>query len=298
MLSAWVPFVARDLGFTAMLEMDDPRVRELAEIDRQMNLAGMLTLLLEGDDPQDLEDAARAVSERLSSRESIAYVVADPPVDWLTERAPWFVEREDFDAWVDAALQPGAIGATAQLLGRMKESERSLGELLGKGQRLVFVQMAVNPLNLELGASDFQDIQTHTREVLEPFGVEGRYAGMAAAAAQDQSHVLKTIGMLTPVSLLLVLGILRFAERRLKRLALVGAVMLVALGATTGATGLATGKLTAISGFFGIWSSALASTSRSTSWCGFVKNSRRAYRSPPRSRRRSAPRELGCSSGR
>jgi len=252
LLTATVPFIERDLGFLAMLEVDDPMVAELSEIDGMMNLGGALTLLLEADDPASLDAASLALEEDLASRSDIAHVIARPPTDWLIERAPWFVERADFDTWVDVASSPGALGRAAGFLGRMDSERQTLDQLLGEGQRLVLVQMVANPLAIEVAAPDFPEIEEATQEILKPFGVVGSYAGIAAAGAQDQIHVFGIIAMLTPASLLLVLLILRLAERRISRLLLVGLAMLVALGAGTGATGLVTGKLTAISGFFGI----------------------------------------------
>jgi predicted RND superfamily exporter protein len=252
LLTATVPFIERDLGFLAMLEVDDPMVAELSAIDAMLNLAGGLTLLLEGGDEEQLEAAAFALETELAARPDVAQVIARPPSDWLEVRAPWIVDRGDFDAWTEVALHPGALGGAADLIGRMQERRQTLDQLVGDGHRLVFVQMTVNPLSLELAAPDFPAIEAATEEILKAHGVRGAYAGIAAAGAQDQVHVIGIITMLTPLSLLLVLVILRLAERRVSHLLLVGAAMLVALGAGTGASGLITGKLTAISGFFGI----------------------------------------------
>jgi predicted RND superfamily exporter protein len=252
LLTATVPFIDRDLGFLAMLEVDDPMVAELSAIDAMLNLAGGLTLLLEGGDEQQLEAAALALETELSARPDVAQVIARPPSDWLEVRAPWIVDQADFNAWTEVALHPGALGGAADLIRRIQERRQTLDQLVGDEHRLVFVQMTVNPLSLEMAAPDFPAIEAATQDILEPYGVRGAYAGIAAAGAQDQVHVFGIITMLTPLSLLLVLLILRLAERRVSHLLLVGAAMLVALGAGTGAAGLITGTLTAISGFFGI----------------------------------------------
>ena len=252
LLTASIPFIPLDLGFTGTFNMDDPKVSELVQLDREMNFGGVLTLLLEGSDAAALEQAAREVEEVLEARADVTRVVSGPPEDWLSARAPWLVDREDFDTRLEVAITPGSVSRAATLTTRLGQRPADVVAQDIDGHRMLLVQMAANPLELELGANDFLHIDAATQEVLAPLGIKGSYAGVGAAGAQDQTHVLETIGNLTPLSLLAVLLILRLVERRITRLALVGFTMVVALGATAGAVGLLSGKLTAVSLFFGI----------------------------------------------
>ena len=242
----------KDLGFSSILDLDDPTVARFADINDALNLSGRSLLLIEGDDDEELARAAAAIAEGLDGLPEVAWAVGSFPRDWVEANAPWFVDRDVFDAWLGVATRPSDLDGARDLRARRDAFEGDADPLSAPGLRAVVVQMTGDALTVEVGGGDFVVIDAAMEELAAPFAVETTWAGMAAAAGEDQANVLSRITILTPVSLILVLLILRLAERRLTRLAAVAAPMILAAVGTLGVVGLVLGKITQGEAFFGV----------------------------------------------
>lgn len=240
-----------DLTFTSLIDQDDPRVVRYNEMTARLNLAGRLPLLLEGPE-EKLDRAARALVPALKALPEVGSVLLDDLDPWLGWNAPWLVARPLFDDWLKLATHPEDRAAAERLAAGLRalEQKRDVGRPVGV--RLVQVQMAHDPLLRPLGKNGFRVIDDTTRAKLAGFGVTGAYTGLAALGQQDQEKVLGKIRWLTPLSLLLVLLILRLVEPGIGRLLGVGGAMVLALGATLGLVGLLTGTITTVESFFGV----------------------------------------------
>ena len=92
-----------------------------------------------------------------------------------------------------------------------------------EGFRLLWVGLKQDPLDVDVNDilannAPFDRVEQATMDVLKGTSIEGGYAGMAAIAAQDQEKTILAISKLTPLSLILVLMLLRLVEPRLIRL--------------------------------------------------------------------------------
>jgi uncharacterized protein len=245
---AWVPL---DLAFIGIMNPDDPLVAQFSEVNAELKLACQLPLLLEGPE-EELQQAIDELVPALQALPQVDRVMADVPTDWLEARAPWLVDRELFDAWVRLATHP-ADSANAERLGDgLTAIEARYDSLHPPGVRLILVQMAADPMTAPVGQNGFTEIETAARQVLDGLEVEGAFAGLAAMSEQDQAQVLQKVQILTPLSLVAVLLLLLFVERRPTHLMSVAAPMLLALGGTLGLVGLIAGKITIIETFFGM----------------------------------------------
>jgi len=251
LLGAAVLVVPRDLGFSGILDLDDPAVTPYVELNEQLNLGGRMLLLLEGDDDA-LDRAASILHARVETHDAVAWLTTAPPTGWLERRAPYLVERAVFDDWLALATHPEDRAATERLVDALVALDEEEDPLRRPGLLAVVVQMTNDPLNVEMGGADFLKIDARLRDVMADVPVTASWAGVAAASGQDQSRVFRKIAWMTPLSLLLVLAILRLAEPRLRQLGAVAVAMALAAGATLGATGLALGQITQGEAFFGV----------------------------------------------
>ena len=87
---------------------------------------------------------------------------------------------------------------------------------------------------------------------LLPHGVRGSPTGFPAIGSEDQQRTVERIQILSPISLILVLLVLRLIEPRFVYLGLVAIPMLLSMGATLGIAGMITGKITILETIFGI----------------------------------------------
>lgn len=240
-----------DLAFLGIMNPDDPLIARYNEINADLRLARRLPLLLEGPEER-LDPTVDDLVPTLQSIPEVERVVADPPLEWLEAQAPWLVDRPVFDAWILAATDPSAGDAVERLREGLEKEEARLQEQRVEGARLLLVVMANDPLTEPVGDNGFPQIEEATLAALEGTGVTGEYAGMAALSQQDQANVLARLQVLSPLTLLAVLALLLFVERRPARLLAVAAPMLLALGGTLGLVGLLTGEIIIIEAFFGM----------------------------------------------
>ncbi len=251
-LSSLAPLVPRDLSFVAMLDMDDPIVAGLVEVNDELNLGGRLMLVVQAGSRSLAASAVGQLPQALEPLDEVAFV-AVPDESWLKEQAPWIAPRSVFDRWLQQAAgtldQEEDLWSLAHLL--LRRVRGGLSDP-GEGFEVVWVQMADDPLNVEMGGADFAVIERATAEALEPLGVTWSWAGVGASSAEDQATVLARLGWMTPLSLLVVLALLLFVEPRPARLLAVAAPLILALGATVGLSGLVLGGLTWVEGLFGI----------------------------------------------
>lgn len=252
LLGAIGAFVPVDLSFTGIMDKRDPLVARYYEVSEQLRFSGRLPLLLEGPEAR-LDEAADALVPALEALDVVEQVVGGPPDEWLRDNAAYLVEPDVFADWLALATRPEDSAAAERLATSLSELRAEVDRARPEGARLVMVRLGVDPLDLQVGGGPFGEVQARTDEVLAGFdGVRGRYTGLAAIAAQDQARTLRTVRVLSPVSLLLVLLVFRLVERRLVRLLAVAVPMLLTVGATLGTVGTLTGRLTVMETFFGV----------------------------------------------
>lgn len=243
-LALGVPF---DLSFTGILPADQPEVARYLAITEELNLGGELYVLLEG--PEERLDEAVAACEALADEPGVTRVIAGPPVEWLTAQAPWVVDGPTFDAWL-ALADPARLGEAAALAEKLAGLRDQLAPPPGK--RLVQVLLDRRPMEYRAGESPALPLQDRSSALVAPFGVQSHVTGIAAISAQDQRRTLQRSQQLTPLSLLLVLVVLWWAERRASHLLLMAIPMVLAMAGTLGVVGRLTGEFTLLETFFGV----------------------------------------------
>lgn len=252
LLAAAALFVPRDLSFRGVLPDDDPRVQRYFALSEQTNIAGRALILLEGDDDDRLLEAARVLEAELEALDEVADVTVEPPADWMIDRAPWFAPDDLFDAWIALAIDPADPAAPLAVQQMLEGTRDDLPTMAVPGARLLAVQLADDPFEIKVGIPSFFAVQARADELSESLGVQLGWTGMAAVSAQDQVSTISRIALLTPLSLIVVLLLLRFVEPRLGHLAAVALPMILSAGATVGVVGVILGKITFAEGSFGI----------------------------------------------
>jgi len=244
--------VPKDLSFRGILPENDPRVRQYFALAEQMNVAGRALVLLEGADDDRLLEAASVLERELEALDEVTDVVVEPPAGWMQERAPWFVDDATFAAWIALARGPVEPEAPGELQAALARAADELPPVAVPGARLLSVQLADDPFEIEIGLPPFFAVQARSDQLAEELGIEIGWTGMAAVSAQDQVEVISKIVFLLPIALIVVLLLLRFVERRWLHLAAVALPMVLSMGATLGAVGLLLGSITFAEGHFGI----------------------------------------------
>ena len=239
-----------DLSMTGLMNQEHPLIQRYMPLGKKLNLLGRMPMLLEGPEPV-LDAAALAVQAALSSLDEVARVDLPPDQEWFEERAPYLVDREMFDDWLEAAAT-----FSQEATQRLKDREASLKDewqqVSPEGVRLLLVQMRDDPVELPMGEGNYGLVESRALEVLAPFGVTPSFSGLAAIGAQDQGKTLGRIKLLTPLSLVLVLLILRRAEPRPLRLLAIAGPMVLSMGATVGLVGRLLGTITILESMFGV----------------------------------------------
>ncbi|MFZ9886542.1 MAG: MMPL family transporter [Myxococcota bacterium] len=241
----------RDLSFTGIMNRDDPLVAAYYRVSARLAFSARLPLLLEGPE-EKLDDAAREVSDQLRRQPGVAHVLWESPVPWLKANAPWLIERVAFDAWLKLATHPDDASAPKRLADAIAAAEAEAARRRPRGLRLVMVRLDRDILDLEAGGVLFLELERLTSEILARHGVTGSFAGLAAISAQDQSRTLRSVQLLSPLSLLLVLLLFRLVERNPWRLLAVVVPMLLTVAATLGLVAILTSRITVMETFFGI----------------------------------------------
>ena len=237
-----------ELTILSIIDTEDPDVAHFYEVSDEVRALHRLALLVEGPDLDEAVEDLRALEEL----PQVAEVNAGRPIDWLERRAPYLAPRPVFDLWLEAAT-------TAPDRARNERLERELAALQDEVEarfppeaRLVEVVLTEDPTTAPMGAPAFQAVDARTQEILAGHAAQGRYAGLAAIAGQDQERVLRNVGRLTPLGILAVLLLLRVVERRPLQVLAVGAPMALASIATVGAVGWLLGSISVMESFFGV----------------------------------------------
>ena len=103
-----------------------------------------------------------------------------------------------------------------------------------------------------MGNDGYYRLKSALERSLSETAVTGSMSGLPAVGAEDQTRTMAAMKRVTPISLLLVLFVLRLLEPRLSGLAAVAIPLLLAIGATVGLVGMLTGSLTIMETFFGV----------------------------------------------
>ena len=123
--------------------------------------------------------------------------------------------------------------------------------------RVVLAALVSDPMTLAArdiarGGAEFSVVEGAIERALNGRDVSIGWAGAPPQTIQDIEATLGRFVWLSPLSLLLVLALLRVVEPRLRRLALVGVPMVLAVITTLGVSALVFGNLSFNEGFFGI----------------------------------------------
>jgi predicted RND superfamily exporter protein len=242
-----------DLAFTGIVPRDHVLMQRYETLAQEVNFGGRMPILLEG--PEEALDAAvAAVVPALDALDAVDGVTGELPVDWLTDQAPYLVERELFDAWLGFATDPSNPDNAQVLADGLQALQAEVADrtTAQSGTRLLMVQMAQDPMAIDLGDPAYFDVETALGAALEGTPVSGTAAGISAIAAQDQVRTLGRISWLTPFSLLFVIALLTRVERRPVWLATLALPMVLSLAVTLGLVGELLGLITIMESFFGI----------------------------------------------
>ena len=242
----------QDLSFTGLMDRSHEEVeRYLSSVDAY-ELGSTVTLILEGKEEEVIE-ASRTLAPILEAQPAVKYVVSEPPVSWLLENAPYWVDADVFERWLALATRPDDVENVQKLAEDLTQLETQAKRFQRPGLRLIFVALRAEPLSLSVGTGDVFALEKISLKTLEKWpSVTLQMAGLPVIVAQDQVQTLGTVQTLTPFTLVLVLLLFRLVERNILRLATVALPMVLAIGASLGITSLFLGSLTVMEMFFGI----------------------------------------------
>lgn len=155
----------------------------------------------------------------------------------------------------DRELGEAVAAATDALAGRPEVDWVAADPRGAPGARVVVASLRDDPMRLAgrdiaLGRTSFSRVERAVAEVLADGPVTAGWAGVPPQTIQDIEATLGRFIWLSPLSLLVVLGLLLTVERRPSRLLLIGAPMVLAVLATLGLSALVFGEITFNEGFF------------------------------------------------
>jgi predicted RND superfamily exporter protein len=243
--------VPLDFSFSGLMNRQQPEVVRYFEASDRYGLGGLLPLLLEGPEKR-LDAAVSELRPALASLDVVESVAGDPPLEWITERAPWIVSPRAFDAWIALAWNGEEQEAAALLEAELADLEARYSPQRVEGSRLLLVVMQEDSFELALDADHFPRIREVTERTLEPHGVTASFAGMPAIITQEQEATIGRMRLLAPISLLAVLLLLWRIEHRVVALMGIAIPMLLSVGVTLAAIGLWDGTLTIMESVFGV----------------------------------------------
>jgi len=241
-----------DLSFTGMINQTEPEIVLFRSQLDTFGASSMLVLLIEGE-PKPLQEAVRLFMKELPKLPSVTTIT--PPADpkWFQERAPWLWTVPQFNRVMKEAGKSEPDPAVYTLI---ENIDRFAEEKIRRTDEAAFISMELRggPLDMEMGGEDYRIIEKRAKELLEESGlnVTADFTGLAAVGAQDQNAVMTRVQILTPLTLLLVLMLLRFAEPRLSRIVLAGIALGGSILISFGMVGLIQGRLSILVTFFGM----------------------------------------------
>lgn len=250
-LSLYAFTVPVDLSFAGVMNRSQPEVARYFAASERYGLGGILPVLLEGPEER-LDEAVREARRALGALDEVRTVLLPPPRDWLVSRAPFLVEAPVFDDWIALAEGPPSVADSRAILAALEAMAARWAPRPPPGERLVTVVMSRDSFELALDADDFPVIRRTVEETLAPLGVAARFAGMPAIVTQEREATLERLRVLGPLSLVLVLAILLFVERRPAVLASIALPMLLSIGCTLALIGWLAGELTLMESIFGV----------------------------------------------
>lgn len=240
-----------DLSFAGVMDRTQPEVARYFAASDRYGLGGILPVLLEGPEER-LDEAVLEARVALDGLDEVRSVLVPPPRDWLVSRAPFLVDRPVFDRWVALAEEPPSLAGSRAIMQSLETMADRRAPPAPPGERLITVMMSRDSFELALDADDFPVIRRTVQEAVSPLGVSARFAGMPAIITQEREATLERLQVLGPLSLVLVLAILLFVERRWLVLASIAVPMLLSVGCTLALIGGLAGRLTLMESIFGV----------------------------------------------
>lgn len=241
-----------DVSFTSLLAKDDPEVAGYRDAMRRFGASSTLLLVLEGE-PEALAVATARLEAELPRRAPVRHVIGPPDAGWLLDRAPWLWPEGLFESVVEEA---GRGAATPFTVNAVEAADRLIRERARPNERaaLFRIELQRDPLDLAMGGLDFRRIERATLDILRESGggVTAGFTGMTALGAQDQNAVFERIRVLTPVTLVAVLLLLMWIEKRVWRVGVAGAALASSVVIAFGMMGFIRGELTIGATFFGM----------------------------------------------
>ena len=246
-----------NFSFMALMDTQEPLVKRYLELGEKVGMSKQLLLLLEGENTEELDAVQRLLEKELSTSMDVSYVIGTPPKKWMEDNIAWIADEETFQSLLIRAKNLHDKKANKQLASRQELLAQQYKQFSHNKARIMLVGLEEDPLDIDVydviaGEAPYDRLSVRTQEILKDFSIEGEYTGLGAIGAQDQQKTLRAIGGLTPVSLILVLLLLRLVEPRWKRLVSVAIPMILALGMSLGLTGFILGSITFSEGFFGL----------------------------------------------
>ena len=240
-----------DLSFSGVMDRGHPQVARYFEASDRYGLGGRLLLLLEGPDAA-LDQAIPELQLALDSLDPIESVAVPPDPDDLIRLAPWIVDRARFDEWVLRAQEiPDSVQAEEWRFEWRAAVER-VAPQSPAGARLITLRMVRDGFEIALDSDDFLVVRETVAEVVEPWGLQARFAGMAAIIQQENEATFGRMRILGPLSLLIVLLVLLSVVRQFLVLVTIALPMLLSVACTLALIGLFEGRLTLMESVFGV----------------------------------------------
>lgn len=240
-----------DLSFAGLMDRQHPEVARYFAASERYGLGGVLLLVIEGPE-EKLDEGVLDVRLALDDLEPVGSVQGAPPRDWLLAHAAWLVGPELFEEWMQLAEGPPDPDRSRALTRALERDAVQHALPVPVGARLLTITMTRDSFELALDAADFPTIRRVVDETLAPLGLTARFAGMPAIVTQEQEATLVRMRVLGPLSLVLVIGVLLFVERRPLVLMSIAVPMLLSVAVTLGLIASLTGRLTLMESIFGV----------------------------------------------
>jgi predicted RND superfamily exporter protein len=246
-----------DLSFTGLLNQTEPEVKLFRQQLDTFGASSMLVLLVQGE-PETLNQAVALFVTELPKLDSVSSLT--PPADpqWLMDRAAWLWPRQQFDRVLEEAVKkspdPAVVAAMKGIDNIVVNTVRPDAMRPSEKAALITMELPGGPLDMAMGGGDYRNVEKRTRELLDESGLDvtAEFTGLAAFGAQDQHAVLTRIKWLTPLTLIMVLILLRSVETHLSRICMAGIALGGSILIAFGMVGLIQGRLSILVTFFGL----------------------------------------------